>query len=103
MADTNTVLILSGVAATIFTNIFQLYRESRNRKWDRQDRAEKAATLAATTAKTAGAILTEIQKNTAISEAAFEVGNHVDERLSAIHRRIDVVAQEVNSPDKPPR
>jgi hypothetical protein len=42
MLDTNSTLIISGIATTIIVNLIQLYKDARNRKWDLQDRIEKA-------------------------------------------------------------
>jgi hypothetical protein len=105
---------------TIVTSLLSVYRENAKAKsdkerheWERQDRIDHAAAialalqqqaaavedkmkgtadaLAKTSQAATGVILTKIQENTDISTAAFDAANHVDEKLSAVHKRIDGV------------
>lgn len=96
------VTFLSVVVATAF----QYWRENRNRRWEQEDKAQLARTLAlevkataqvlankvesvadalvATTAKQAEKISTEIQENTKISTKAFHEANTVNLKLEKL-------------------
>ena len=74
--------------------------EEKRREWDIEDRERQANVIAskvkaadAASDKRAGAILGKIQENTDISTAAFDATNHVDEKLAALHTRIDGVQE----------
>ncbi len=84
-------MFVAGGAA--FTTLAQVFRESRKRKWDKQDRREVADALVVETArvatKNAEAVLHKLAQNTDISVKAFAVANEVNEKFFVIHRRLD--------------
>jgi len=68
--------LIIGFLATLATQVFQLYRESRNRKWDLEDRqrAEK-----------------KLDVNTQVSQRAASAATEAAAKLAAIDAKLDAV------------
>ncbi len=83
MSDTaigQLIIFLTTIAGFIFT----LYRENRNRRWDREDREQKAVQLAAKVEAAHTAISDKIDENTMISREAFKEANDVNRKIATL-------------------
>ncbi len=108
MLDTNLIIIGTVALSSVITQLLNVYRERRNRKWDIEDRAAKAGVVASalatqadrlahTTNTQAAVVLHEIQKNTEISKAAFNEANDTNAKIAQVHARIDAIVKDVNA------
>lgn len=112
------VTTIAGFASLLATQLFQFYRENRNRKWDLQDRAaarkevrDHAETQRLETMQTAielarvsninrDHLLGAIQANTQITadgaakaEAAYSVANNFNTKLEALQKELVSMAK----------
>lgn len=98
-----TLTTVLGQALILITTIsgfaYTLYRESRQRRWDLEDRARARKDLAATlvghekaqierAAAVKDVILDKIDENTQISREAFKEANDVNRKIEQIGRQI---------------
>ena len=104
---------IAGIVTLILTNMFTLWRDSRNRKWDKEDRelARKeaalraqmqrtemiytAAELAKLTKKNRDIMIAEIERNTELTqetnvkaEAAFREANNFNQKIENLKRAV---------------
>ena len=103
ISNTNVVLVTTiiGFLTLIATNVFALWRESRNRKWDQEDREIARINARVEQQRTAGALAavvkdqheelkSELVKNTEITQevgakavAAIDSANNFNAKLTA--------------------
>lgn len=115
------ITTVAGVVSMLATQFFAMYRESRNRKWDLQDRTaaraemrennrtlrlenmQTATELARVSMINSGHLLEAIKENTEIThggaskaEAAYSEANTFNAKLEALHRELQnlVLVQE---------
>lgn len=105
------VTAIAGILTLLATNFFQIYRESRNRKWDIADRQEQrrreairaqaqhnstiqtAFELAKVATRNRDDVIAKVDENTALTAeavkaagAAYEAGNSFNAKLEALTR-----------------
>ena len=74
------------VLGVIAIGLLQIYRESRNRRWLRQDLERRDAEAKVRTGK----VLTSIAENTEISKQAFHEANNLNQKFVDIHKRVSL-------------
>ncbi len=81
---------LAILAVTIVTLGYHWFAEGRRRKWERQDRADKAAIAerVVIAEQTLGA---KVDENTAVTKEALSEANRFNAKLSAQNKRFDAI------------
>lgn len=119
MAENSTVAIVVGQVVIGVGMLFQLYRESRNRKWDLEEearkrkwdledrqaarldmdrkRSEATETAAKDRHEIADHVTKKIEENTAITNKALEVASQVQAATKTTHERIEDILKSFDS------
>lgn len=82
---------LGGVITQVLLQLAQWFRDGRRHQWqvqqmqwDRSERDRVAQQVIRNTNTGVGVLVDKIEDNTKISKEAFDVGNHINEKLVAI-------------------
>lgn len=92
-SDTVIALLITAIGAPIMMQLFALYREYRNRKWDLVDKAR----LEEKRDKQAQAQLAELQSNTLMTEKSAEATLAVGVAVGATQEAVEEVKHATNS------
>jgi hypothetical protein len=85
------ITTITGLVSTLATFAYNLYRENRNRKWDRENR-ELARTE----------LLRRIDENTEVSVKAFREANDVNAKIAALTQQFyEAVPQRIEGEPTP--